>query len=311
LRYLVTGGAGFIGSNLIKRLLVEKHSIICIDNFSSGNRLNISNFLTHPEFKLIDHDITQVIDIETDGIWHLACPASPKYYGRNPIETSKINFIGTYNLLEIARKNKCPIIFASTSEIYGNPEVHPQNEIYNGSVNTNGSRSCYKEGKRIAESLCFDYKRIHNINIKIARIFNTYGPNMMPDDGRVISNFVTSAILKKPLFVNGDGNQTRSFCYVEDLIDALILLFNSSINDPINLGNPKEEYSINQIAEKIRKKVNSNSQIQNINIQLDEPLRRKPCIKKAKLLLNWEPKYTLDIGLDYTIKYLRKIINNE
>ncbi len=311
MRYLVTGGAGFIGSNLIKRLLVEKHSIICIDNFSSGNRLNISNFLTHPEFKLIDHDITQVIDIETDGIWHLACPASPKYYGRNPIETSKINFIGTYNLLEIARKNKCPIIFASTSEIYGNPEVHPQNEIYNGSVNTNGSRSCYKEGKRIAESLCFDYKRIHNINIKIARIFNTYGPNMMPDDGRVISNFVTSAILKKPLFVNGDGNQTRSFCYVEDLIDALILLFNSSINDPINLGNPKEEYSINQIAEKIRKKVNSNSQIQNINIQLDEPLRRKPCIKKAKLLLNWEPKYTLDIGLDYTIKYLRKIINNE
>ncbi len=311
MRYLVTGGAGFIGSNLIKRLLEEKHSIICIDNFSSGNRLNISNFLTHPEFKLINHDITQVIDIETDGIWHLACPASPKYYGRNPIETSKINFIGTYNLLEIARKNKCPIIFASTSEIYGNPEVHPQNEIYNGSVNTNGSRSCYKEGKRIAESLCFDYKRIHNINIKIARIFNTYGPNMMPDDGRVISNFVTSAILKKPLFVNGDGNQTRSFCYVEDLIDALILLFNSSINDPINLGNPKEEYSINQIAEKIRKKVNSNSQIQNINIQLDEPLRRKPCIKKAKLLLNWEPKYTLDIGLDYTIKYLRKIINNE
>lgn len=311
MRYLVTGGAGFIGSNLIKRLLEEKHSIICIDNFSSGNRLNISNFLTHPEFKLIDHDITQVIDIETDGIWHLACPASPKYYGRNPIETSKINFIGTYNLLELARKNKSPIIFASTSEIYGNPEVHPQNEIYNGSVNTNDSRSCYKEGKRIAESLCFDYKRIHNINIKIARIFNTYGPNMMPDDGRVISNFVTSAILKKPLFVNGDGNQTRSFCYVEDLIDALILLFNSSTNDPINLGNPKEEYSINQIAEKIIKKVNSNSKIQNINIKLDEPLRRKPCIKKAKLLLNWEPKYTIDIGLDYTIKYLRKIINNE
>ncbi len=311
MRYLVTGGAGFIGSNLIKRLLEEKHSIICIDNFSSGNRLNISNFLTHPEFKLIDHDITQVIDIETDGIWHLACPASPKYYGRNPIETSKINFIGTYNLLELARKNKSPIIFASTSEIYGNPEVHPQNEIYNGSVNTNDSRSCYKEGKRIAESLCFDYKRIHNMNIKIARIFNTYGPNMMPDDGRVISNFVTSAILKKPLFVNGNGNQTRSFCYVEDLIDALILLFNSSTNDPINLGNPKEEYSINQIAEKIIKKVNSNSKIQNINIKLDEPLRRKPCIKKAKLLLNWEPKYTIDIGLDYTIKYLRKIINNE
>ncbi len=311
MRYLVTGGAGFIGSNLIKRLLEEKHSIICIDNFSSGNRLNISNFLTHPEFKLIDHDITQVIDIETDGIWHLACPASPKYYGRNPIETSKINFIGTYNLLELARKNKSPIIFASTSEIYGNPEVHPQNEIYNGSVNTNDSRSCYKEGKRIAESLCFDYKRIHNMNIKIARIFNTYGPNMMPDDGRVISNFITSAILKKPLFVNGDGNQTRSFCYVEDLIDALILLFNSSTNDPINLGNPKEEYSINQIAEKIIKKVNSNSKIQNINIKLDEPLRRKPCIKKAKLLLNWEPKYTIDIGLDYTIKYLRKIINNE
>ena len=311
MKYLVTGGAGFIGSNLIKRLLEEKHSIICIDNFSSGNRLNISNFLTHPEFKLIDHDITQVIDIETDGIWHLACPASPKYYGRNPIETSKINFIGTYNLLELARKNKSPIIFASTSEIYGNPEVHPQNEIYNGSVNTNDSRSCYKEGKRIAESLCFDYKRIHNMNIKIARIFNTYGPNMMPDDGRVISNFVTSAILKKPLFVNGNGNQTRSFCYVEDLIDALILLFNSSTNDPINLGNPKEEYSINQIAEKIIKKVNSNSKIQNINIKLDEPLRRKPCIKKAKLLLNWEPKYTIDIGLDYTIKYLRKIINNE
>ena len=311
MRYLVTGGAGFIGSNLIKRLLEEKHSIICIDNFSSGNRLNINNFLTHPKFTLIDHDITQAIDIETDGIWHLACPASPKYYGRNPIETSKINFIGTYNLLELARKNKSPIIFASTSEIYGNPEVHPQNEIYNGSVNTNDSRSCYKEGKRIAESLCFDYKRIHNMNIKIARIFNTYGPNMMPDDGRVISNFVTSAILKKPLFVNGDGNQTRSFCYVEDLIDALILLFNSSTNDPINLGNPKEEYSINQIAEKIIKKVNSNSKIQNINIKLDEPLRRKPCIKKAKLLLNWEPKYTIDIGLDYTIKYLRKIINNE
>lgn len=311
MNYLITGGAGFIGSNLIKKLLEEKHSVICVDNFSSGYKANIKKFLTHPKFSFIDHDITRVFDIETDGIWHLACPASPKYYEKNPIETSKINFIGTYNVLEIARKNKCQILFASTSEIYGNPEIHPQNENYNGSVNTNGIRSCYKEGKRIAESLCFDYKRIHNINIKIARIFNTYGPNMMPDDGRVISNFISCAILKKPLLINGDGNQTRSFCYIEDLIDALILLFNSSINDPINLGNTKEEYSINQIAKKIIKKVHSNSAIKNINPRMDEPLRRNPCIKKAKLLLNWEPKYNLDIGLDYTIQYLRKMINNE
>ena len=311
MKYLITGGAGFIGSHLIKKLLSENHLVICIDNLSSGNKVNIKEFLNHPNFSFLNHNIIEPLEIETEGIWHFACPASPKFYTKNPIETSKINFLGTYNMLELAKKNKAGFLFASSSEVYGNPERHPQDKSYYGSVNTLGHRSCYVEGKRIAESLCFNYQKSYNLDIKIARIFNTYGPNMMPNDGRVISNFISKAILNKPLLIYGTGEQTRSFCYVDDLIKGLISLFNSSCNQVINLGNPNQEISINHLAKIIIKKLNSSSKIKYIDSFDDDPHRRKPSILKAKMLLNFEPKYPLDIGLDYTIVYLRNLINND
>ena len=311
MKYLVTGGAGFIGSHIIKELLNENHSIICVDNLSSGNKINIIKFLSHPNFQFLEHDITKPLEIETEGIWHFACPASPKFYTRNPIDTAKINFLGTYNMLELAKKNKAIFLLASSSEVYGDPERHPQVENYNGSVNTIGKRSCYVEGKRIAETLCFSYQNKYNLNIKIARIFNTYGPNMMPNDGRVISNFISKAILNRPLLIYGQGDQTRSFCYIDDLVQGLLSLFNSSINEIINLGNPNQEISIKQLSEFIIKKLNSSSIIKNIEPFEDDPQRRKPSINKAKMLLNFQPKYSLDIGLDYTIKYIKNIINND
>ena len=304
---LVTGGAGFIGTHLIKKLLKNHETVVCVDNFYSSNKLNIEQFFSSKNFTFIEKDITEKFNIKTDRVWHLACPASPRYYEKNPIKTSKINFTGTLNMLEIARKNHADFLLASTSEIYGNPEQSPQVENYNGSVNTLGKRSCYKEGKRIAETLCYDYLRTYNLNIKIARIFNTYGPNMMPKDGRVISNFITNAIQNKPLLINGDGRQTRSFCFIDDLIDGLLLFMNSQSNGPINFGNPNEEYSIDELAEIIINKLNSKSKKIKVSSINDETIRRKPCIKKAIRTLDWFPKYPLDYGLEYTIKYLRDL----
>lgn len=305
---LITGGAGFIGSNLIKRFLKKNLNVICIDNFSSGNLINIKEFLDNPNFTLIEHDVTSQIDIEASQIWHLACPASPINYQKDPISTSKTNFLGTINMLEIARKSNGKLLFASTSEVYGAPEHHPQDEAYNGSVNPIGIRSCYTEGKRIAESLCYDYHRTYNIDIKIARIFNTYGPKMLPNDGRVICNFIKNAILDKNLVVNGSGNQTRSFCYVDDLIEGLMKFMNLKFNGPINFGNPDEEYSINQLAELIRNKLNPNIAIEKRDQCIDDPLKRKPNIDLAKNLLNWEPKYSFETGLNKTINYFREIL---
>ena len=234
--HLVTGGAGFLGSHLIDELMKsDNENVICLDDFSTGNKNNLSKWLNHPNFELIEHDITKPIKFKVNKIWHLACPASPFYYQNNPIKTAKINFLGTLNMLELAKSEKAKILFTSSSEIYGNPEVHPQKESYRGSVNSTGIRSCYVEGKRISETLCSDYQRKHNVDLRIARIFNTYGPRMKPDDGRVISNFIVQAFKKKPLTIFGDGNQTRSFCYVDDLIKGIILLMNSNFSSPINI----------------------------------------------------------------------------
>ena len=305
---LVTGGAGFIGSNLIKRILKKNQKVICLDNFSSGNLTNIKEFLENPNFTLIKHDVTKKIDIEASQIWHLACPASPINYQKDPISTSRTNFLGTINMLEIARKSNVKFLFASTSEVYGVPEYNPQEENYNGSVNPIGVRSCYTEGKRIAESLCFDYKRMHNIDIKIARIFNTYGPNMLPNDGRVICNFIHNAILDKNLIINGSGKQTRSFCYVDELIEGLMKFMKLNHSGPINFGNPKEEYSINQIAELIKNKLNPNINIENRELCIDDPIKRKPNIELAKKLLDWEPKLSFETGLNKTINYFKEIL---
>ena len=305
---LVTGGAGFIGSNLIKRFLKNNQKVICLDNFSTGNLINIKNFLDNPNFKLIEHDVTKEIEIEASQIWHLACPASPINYQKDPISTSKTNFLGTINMLEIARKTKVKFLLASTSEVYGVSEVNPQNESYNGSVNPIGVRSCYTEGKRIAESLCYDYHRVHDIDIKIARIFNTYGPNMLPNDGRVICNFIRNAMIDKNLIINGSGKQTRSFCYIDDLIEGLLKFMNFNFNGPINFGNPKEEYSINDLAEIIKNKLNPNIEIVKRDVCIDDPLKRKPNIELAKRLLDWEPKLSIETGLNRTINYFKEIL---
>ena len=240
MRNLVTGGAGFIGSHLIDRLILAGEEVICIDNFFTGAKKNLHKWINHKNFKLINHDVTEPIQIETDKIWHLACPASPIHYQFNPIKTSKTSFLGTYNMLGLAKRLGVKILMASTSEVYGDPEIHPQTENYKGCVNITGIRSCYDEGKRIAETLCFDYNRVHNVDIRVARIFNTYGPRMLPDDGRVVSNFIVQGLKNKDLTIYGDGLQTRSFCYVDDLVDGLMNLMESSFIGPVNIGNPNE-----------------------------------------------------------------------
>ena len=306
--HLVTGGAGFLGSHLIDELMKsDNENVICLDDFSTGNKNNLSKWLNHPNFELIEHDITKPIKFKVNKIWHLACPASPFYYQNNPIKTAKINFLGTLNMLELAKSEKAKILFTSSSEIYGNPEVHPQKESYRGSVNSTGIRSCYVEGKRISETLCSDYQRKHNVDLRIARVFNTYGPRMKPDDGRVISNFIVQAFKKKPLTIFGDGNQTRSFCYVDDLIKGIILLMNSNFSSPINIGNP-EEYSINQVSDIIIKKINPNLKKEYKNMPEDDPKKRNPSITLAKNNLNWEPTVDFSLGINKTINYFRKIL---
>jgi len=307
LRNLVTGGAGFLGSHLIDRLLNVSEEVICLDNYFTVRKKNIEKWLGNKNFEIIRHDVVNPIQLEVDRIWHLACPASPVHYQSNPIKTSKTSFLGTYNMLGLARRVNARILLASTSEVYGDPEIHPQPEEYKGSVNPVGIRSCYDEGKRIAESLCFDYQRMHQTEIRVARIFNTYGPRMIPNDGRVVSNFIVQALTNQPITIYGDGSQTRSFCYVDDLVNGLISLMNSSEIGPINIGNPSE-FTIKELAEIILKKVNSNSKIIYLPLPQDDPLQRKPIIDKAKNKLDWFPKVNLEEGLENTINYFRKII---
>ena len=307
MKNLVTGGAGFLGSHLIDRLIERGEEVICIDNLSTGNINNISHLIENDSFEFIEHDVINPIKITCDRVWHLACPASPIQYQKDPIKTTKTSFLGTYNMLGIALANKARFLFASTSEVYGDPEISPQSEVYKGSVNTTGTRSCYDEGKRVAESLCFDYLRTHNLEIRVARIFNTYGPRMSKNDGRVVSNFVCQSLSNKSITVFGEGNQTRSFCYVDDLIDGLLKIMDSSCTGPINLGNPNE-FTINELANMIKSKINNNLKITYKALPEDDPKQRKPDISKAKKELNWEAKYNLEKGLDLTIKYFESIL---
>ena len=305
-RILVTGGAGFLGSHLCDRLTNEGHDVICLDNFFTGNKTNIINLLNKPNFELIRHDIVQPIFLEVDEIYNLACPASPIHYQYNPVKTIKTSVMGAINILGLAKRVKAKILQASTSEIYGNPELHPQKEDYWGNVNNIGLRSCYDEGKRCAETLFFDYHRQNKVNIRVVRIFNTYGPRMHPNDGRVISNFIVQALENKDITVFGDGSQTRSFCYVDDLIEGLIRMMNSpdSFVGPVNLGRP-EEFTILQLAETIIKLCASKSKVIFGPLPQDDPLQRRPDIALAREQLQWQPNINLEQGLKKTIEYFR------
>jgi UDP-glucuronate decarboxylase len=304
MRILVTGGAGFIGSHLIDRLMTEGHEVICLDNFYTGRKQNVMKWVGHPYFELIRHDITEPIRLEVDQIYHLACPASPVHYQYNPVKTIKTNVIGTMHMLGLAKRVKARFLLASTSEVYGDPEIHPQAEEYWGNVNPIGIRSCYDEGKRVAETLSFDYHRQNDVDIRVARIFNTYGPRMLENDGRVVSNFVVQALKGIPLTVYGTGSQTRSFCYVSDLVDGLIRLMNGSHVGPINLGNP-DEYTILELAQTIQKMVNPDADVRFEPLPQDDPRRRRPDITKASKLLDWQPKVPLTEGLCLTIEDFR------
>lgn len=309
-RILVTGGAGFLGSNLCKRLLDEGNEVICVDNLFTGSKENIASLLDNKSFEFIRHDITLPLYLEVDQIYNLACPASPPHYQFDPIKTLKTSIIGASNVLGLAKRTKATILQASTSEVYGDPEIHPQPESYRGNVNPIGIRACYDEGKRAAETLFFDYYRQHNTKIKVIRIFNTYGPNMNPDDGRVVSNFIIQSLKNQDITIYGDGSQTRSFCYVDDLIDGMIKMMNSKeeFTGPVNLGNPSE-FTIKELAQKIIKKTNTKSKIVYNPLPQDDPTQRKPVIDLAKSNLNWEPMISLDEGLDKTIEYFRSILN--
>ena len=307
-KILVTGGAGFLGSHLCEKLLEKGNEVICVDNFFTGNKINILHLLNNPYFELIRHDICFPLYVEVDEIYNLACPASPIHYQWDPVQTTKTSVHGSINMLGLAKRLKAKILQASTSEIYGNPAVHPQTEDYWGNVNSIGIRSCYDEGKRCAETLFFDYHRQHNIIIKVIRIFNTYGPRMHPDDGRVVSNFIMQALRDEPITINGDGKHTRSFCYVDDLIDGIIKMMNTgdSISGPINLGNPCE-ITILELAKRVIKLTNSKSDLIYNNLPKDDPERRKPDISKAENVLKWKPNITLDEGLNRTIDYFKSI----
>ena len=305
MRNIVTGGAGFIGSHLIDYLIQEGQDVICIDNFSSGLEKNIDHWIDNSKFQLINHDIVHPIELEADRIWHLACPASISEYQQDPIKTSKINFLGTLNMLELSRKLGAKFLLASTSEVYGDPKEHPQKENYWGSVNSIGARSCYDEGKRFAESLTFDFARTFNLDIKIARIFNTYGPRIKPNDGRVIGNFISQALRKEQFTIYGDGTQTRSFCFITDLINGLTKLMNSQYKGPVNLGNP-EEINILNLASLINDKVGNKFKLIYYSLPENDPLRRKPDITLAKSSLFWSPKINLSEGINQTIHYFKE-----
>jgi UDP-glucuronate decarboxylase len=306
-KVLVTGGTGFLGSNLCRRLIKEDYDVVAVDNLSASSIENISDLLDLKKFKFIKHDIVKSIDLKVDWIFNLACPASPPRYQADPIQTTKTSVLGSLNMLELARKNNSRILQTSTSEVYGDPTVHPQVESYRGNVNPIGIRSCYDEGKRCAESLFFDYQREHNVDIKVVRIFNTYGPYMDPEDGRVVSNFIMAALKNKPLEVYGDGLQTRSFCYVDDMIDGLVKMMQSEnkITGPINLGNPIER-TVLDITKLIKKMIKSDSKIVFKKLPQDDPMKRRPDISLAKDLLGWDPKINFDVGLKKTIDYFRR-----
>jgi UDP-glucuronate decarboxylase len=308
-RILITGGAGFLGSHLSERLLSEGHEVICLDNFYTGRRANVVNLISNPMFEILRHDVCFPLYVEVDEIYNLACPASPIHYQFDPVQTTKTSVHGAINMLGLAKRVKAKIFQASTSEVYGDPLVHPQPESYWGNVNPVGFRSCYDEGKRCAETLFFDYYRQHNLKIKVARIFNTYGPRMHPDDGRVVSNFIVQALKGNPLTVYGDGSQTRSFCYVDDLIDGVVKLMDSSdkLTGPVNLGNP-DEFTILELAEKVIKLTKSTSRIIRKKLPEDDPAQRQPDIRMARKALKWEPAVKLGDGLKETIKYFRKLI---
>lgn len=307
MRILVTGGAGFIGSHLIDRLMNQGHEVLCLDNFYTGHKRNIVKWLDHPYFELIRHDITEPIRLEADQIYHLACPASPVHYQFNPVKTVKTNVLGTMNMLGLAKRVKARFLLASTSEVYGDPEVHPQTEEYHGNVNPIGIRSCYDEGKRVAETLAFDYHRQNDVDIRVARIFNTYGPRMLENDGRVVSNLIGQALKGIPLTVYGEGLQTRSFCYASDLVEGLMRLMNGDFIGPVNLGN-QDEYTILELATEVQKLINPNAQLKFEPLPQDDPRRRRPDITRARTFLNWEPTIPLIEGLKLTIADFRERI---
>ncbi|TIN26424.1 UDP-glucuronic acid decarboxylase family protein [Mesorhizobium sp.] len=308
-RILVTGGAGFLGSHLIDRLLGEGHEVLCVDNLFTGTKRNIDHLHGHPRFEFLRHDVCFPLYVEVDEIYNLACPASPIHYQHDPVQTTKTSVHGAINMLGLAKRLKCKVLQASTSEVYGDPAVHPQTEDYWGNVNPIGLRSCYDEGKRCAETLFFDYHRQHGLKIKVMRIFNTYGPRMHPNDGRVVSNFIVQALLNRSISIYGDGKQTRSFCYVDDLIDGMIRLMNSddSVIGPINIGNPAE-FTIRELGEKTIDKAGSNSELTFHPLPSDDPRQRRPDIAKASELLRWEAKVALDDGLVPTIAYFKDLV---
>ena len=307
-RTLVTGGAGFLGSFLCEELLDQGHEVIALDNFYTGSRKNISHLLDHPSFELIRHDIVEPILLEVDWIFNMACPASPIHYQYNPVKTVKTSVMGAINMLGLAKRVRARILQASTSEVYGDPEIHPQQESYWGSVNPIGLRSCYDEGKRVAETLMMDYHRQNQVDIKLVRIFNTYGPRMHINDGRVVSNFIVAALKEEPLEIFGDGEQTRSFCYVSDLIDVILKMMNKDdFIGPVNIGNPGE-FTIRELAEKILKLTGSRSKIQVRQERADDPVRRRPDISLAREKLGWEPSVDLEEGLGKTIEYFEKVL---
>ena len=307
-RTLVTGGAGFLGSFLCEKLLDQGHEVIALDNFYTGSRKNISHLLDHPSFELIRHDIVEPILLEVDWIFNMACPASPIHYQYNPVKTVKTSVMGAINMLGLAKRVSARILQASTSEVYGDPEIHPQQESYWGSVNPIGLRSCYDEGKRVAETLMMDYHRQNQVDIKLVRIFNTYGPRMHVNDGRVVSNFIVAALKEEPLEIFGDGEQTRSFCYVSDLIDVILKMMNKDdFIGPVNIGNPGE-FTIRELAEKILKLTGSRSKIQVRQERSDDPVRRRPDISLAREKLGWEPSVDLEEGLGKTIEYFEKVL---
>jgi UDP-glucuronate decarboxylase len=308
-RVLVTGGSGFLGSHLCERLLEKGHDVLCVDNFYTGTKRNVTHLLKHPQFELMRHDITFPLYVEVDEIYNLACPASPVYYQNDPVQTTKVNVHGSINVLGLAKRTRAKILQASTSEVYGDPTIHPQYESYCGNVNPIGLRSCYDEGKRCAETLFFDYHRQHRVRIKVARIFNTYGPRMQPHDGRVVSNFIIQALMEQPITVYGDGSQTRSFCYVDDMIDGMCRLMGSpdDFTGPVNLGNP-EEITIRELAEKILELTGSPSRILYQPLPWDDPQRRRPDIGLATKRLGWIPQVPIEVGLVKTINYFDSLL---